>query len=234
MHYAQRPPHPHLQPFVEAFWTLSSAGPATLDPVFPDGRSELIVHRRVPFQRVVAGGAPERQSAALVAGQMHAPAFLIAGDDAEVIGARFRPCGAAVFLPLPQHELADQIVDAGALSLPWLTRLTRAAAAAPSPADAVAVLERGLLGRLAGAPAGWTATSAAVDAIVASRGLVTVEVLSRLAGSAVANSSGCSCVTWRCRRNCWRGPALPAGIESAPCRDVDDVAVAHGYADQSH
>lgn len=239
MEYGQRPPDPRLQPFVEALWTLSGSGRAELDPVFPDGRSELIVHRRTPFERVVSGRAPDRQAPLLFAGQMRSPAFLIPGSESEVIGVRFRPCGAAAFLSVPQHELVDEIVDVGAVSAPWMSALVARARDADTAEEAIAILERGLIDRLdrrASLPAGFEVASVAVARLVASRGRIAVE--------RVALEVGLS------RRQLERvfhshvgvPPKLLARILrfqaalAAADRETtwSDAAAAQGYADQSH
>lgn len=237
MHYEERRPHPRLRPFVEAYWVLSgSAETAALDPILPDGRSEIIIHRRAPFLRVRPGQPAARQTSLLFGGQLRTPTFLVAEDAAEIVGIRFRPCGASMFLRAPQTEFVDEVVDAGDAAAPWLIETLRRAQDAPTVTGAIEVIEAALLERAAvPPPSGYAVASAAVDRLLASRGQATIEQ--------VAADTGLS------RRHIERvflrhvgvSPKFFARIQrfqaamGAVARDPwIDVALAHGYADQPH
>jgi AraC-like DNA-binding protein len=234
--YRQRAPHARLARFVEAFWSLSGPGAASLDPIFPDGHPELIVHRRAPFMRVEIGRPAERQATRLFAGQMRAPAFLLPGGDAEVIGVRFRPQGAAAFLPVPLNELTDAIVEVEALQVRWLSRLSAAAESAASIEQAIDLLEQGLLDRVGAAADRPSPIEQIVEAIITSAGRASIDRL------ASGSSLGRRQLERRFNHEVGVSPKtfarilrFQAALVSAPEADNwSDVAHAHGYADQSH
>ena len=236
MHYEERAPHPRLRPFVEAYWILTGSpeSPA-LDPILPDGRSEIIIHRAAPFLRVQAGSVPQRQRSLLFGGQLRTPTFLVADGSADILGIRFRPCGASMFVRAPQTEFVDEVIDAGDAVAPWLTETLQRAQEAPTSDGAIAILDGALLSRATGPPRGFAAASAAVDRLLASRGQATIEQ--------VAADTGLS------RRHIERvflrhvgvSPKFFARIQrfqsavDAIARDPwIEVALAHGYADQPH
>ena len=236
MEYSERRPRAELRSFVEAFWLLTGAGGGALDPVLPDGRSELILHRGTPFDRVPAGGRPSRQSSLLFAGQMRSPVFLSAPDATDVIGVRFRPCGAAAFLTPPPGEFLDQVVDVDLVGEAWLTDLMRAAQDAASADAAIGVIERGLTARLADPPPGFFAASAAVDRLMARRGDAPIE---QIAGETGLSRRQLERVFRdhvglppKQLARILRFQATYAALGEPP--DWIDVALAHGYADQPH
>ncbi len=236
MHYEERAPHPRLRPFVEAYWILTgSPDSPALDPILPDGRSEIIVHRGAPFLRVQPGHDPARQTSLLFGGQLRTPTFLVADGGAEILGIRFRPCGASMFVRAPQTEFVDEVVDAGDAVAPWLTEALRRAQDAPTVDAAIAVVERALLGHATEPPRGFAVASAAVDRLLASRGQATIEH--------VAADTGLS------RRHIERVflrhvgvtpkffariQRFQAAVDAVAREPWIDVALAHGYADQPH
>jgi AraC-like DNA-binding protein len=234
--YSERQPRAQLRPFVEAFWLLRGAGDGALNPVLPDGRSELILHRGTPFDRVPAGGEPSRQASRLFAGQMRSPAFLSATSSAEVIGVRFRPCGAAIFIAAPPGELVDQIVDVDLMGERWLVELMHRAHDAVSADEAIGVLEEGLVQRLIDPPAGFFAASTAVDRLIARRGDASIERIAHEAGlgrrqleRAFHDHVG---LPPKQLARILRFQATYSALSEPP--DWIDVALAHGYADQPH
>jgi len=234
--YEERAPHPRLRPFVEAYWILTGSpeSPA-LDPILPDGRSEIIIHRGAPFLRVRPGDAPQRQSSLLFGGQLRTPTFLVADGSADILGIRFRPCGASMFVRAPQTEFVDEVLDAGDAVAPWLTETLQRAQDAPTIDGAIAIIEDALLARAAEPPRGFAVASAAVDRLLASHGQATIEQ--------VAADTGLT------RRHIERvflrhvgvTPKFFARVQrfqaavDAVARDPwIDVALEHGYADQPH
>jgi AraC-like DNA-binding protein len=102
---------------VECVWFLRGAQetgtPPDEDPtqrVLPDGCIELIVHLGDAFESIGEGGAPTRQASSLVVGLLTRPLVLRPPACVETMGIRFRPGGAYPFLSLPLAELTDTAI----------------------------------------------------------------------------------------------------------------------------
>jgi AraC-like DNA-binding protein len=128
---------------VHCIWFLSGKGIGA-QPVVPDGRLELIVHRGDAFDEAKADGTTTRQDNVLVSGQLSRPLQLVAGDVADVVGIRFRTAGARAILANPLGELQDRVVSLADID----RRLARALAGAANQADPVVSIVRLLLEQL--------------------------------------------------------------------------------------
>lgn len=148
--YHEHPPSTRLRRAVACYWTLTAAarGPHR---VLPDGCLDLLFDLR--------------------GGEVHAvgamtTAWLDPASERELIGVRFRPGEAAVFLGLPASELTDATVPLadvwrGDTSRRLLDRVQRAATL-----DArIAVLDEALVARRGARAADWRVRRA-VDAIL--------------------------------------------------------------------
>jgi hypothetical protein len=87
-----------------------------------------------------------------------------------MIGARFRPGGAAAFFPLPAAELHNRVVPADALWGRFAAELRERLFDAPTPAARFGLLEQLLLARLHDEPRGLDLVRYAVDAIAREKG----------------------------------------------------------------
>ena len=155
MRYVEHAPIPALAHVVECVWTLEGharelAEPA--QPILPDGRSEMILHFGDPFERLDEGSAV-RQPLLIFAGQLTRRLVLQPTGRVAVLGVRFRPDGAGVFVRAPLRDLVGQTIDvadaapslaqaarqvrddAGALDRAVLLVQTRLAASAQGPVD---------------------------------------------------------------------------------------------------
>lgn len=126
MHYAELRPPTALDPWIECVWTLRGSG-AGIDPVLPDGRTEIVLNFGDAFRRhgrhagtkgrrhegtctTAAGeGHFEIQAHALFVGPMAHAALLEPGPIVDVMGIRLRPAAAAALLRTPMRELEDHI-----------------------------------------------------------------------------------------------------------------------------
>lgn len=114
MQYSEIPPSSALRRYVKCYWTLSAprhAGPATPEPVMPDGCIELIFNLADPFRRFHTEGDIETQPLSIVAGQMRSSAMIGPSGAIDLFGVRFRHAGAAPFFSFPMNELTDRIID---------------------------------------------------------------------------------------------------------------------------
>lgn len=205
MHYEEIAPTAALRPWVECFWTVRGERDATRQRnVLPDGCADLVFD-------LTDGEA---------VGTMTKPIAVSAGGD--FFGVRFRPGRAAAFLRLPLAEITDARVPLGELwrDVPFI--------------DNVATLEGELLKRLN--PDRDQRVDAAVAQIIESGGAKRVDEIAKEIGISRQHLArqflhhvGVPPKTFarvmRFRR-----------VLDALGRDVDwaDVAIAHGYYDQSH
>ncbi len=109
-----------LSAVVECVWFLRGAAGGEADArdagdatqrVLPDGCVELIVHFGDAFESIADGGAPMRQASSLVVGLLTRPLVLRPPACVETMGIRFRPGGAYPFVSVPLGELTDTTVS---------------------------------------------------------------------------------------------------------------------------
>lgn len=124
MQYRELPPFARLAPFVDRVWTLtgsvSELGEGA-QPIFPDGRPELVMHFGDPFDRVGPTGVVARQPVTILAGQLTEPLTLEPTGAVAVLGVRFHPFGASSFLRAPMHLLNGLTIGVDDIS-PGLAR----------------------------------------------------------------------------------------------------------------
>jgi AraC-like DNA-binding protein len=182
--YSEHPPSAALAPFVRCLWTLEGDAAdlaEPIQPILPDGCPELVIHLGDAFERMYPNGRIERQASVLLAGQLTEHLSIRPTGQVAVIGVRFHPDGAAGLLDVPQRDLVGLTMDVDALS-PALFRSVRAVCGStPSPADAVAGVQRCLEKRMD--PSGPDPLMRyAVDAIQRHRGGVSIDALARRIG----------------------------------------------------
>jgi AraC-like DNA-binding protein len=110
--YVEVPPPPALRAFVRCAWALRS-GPrpgSAPDRLLPDGRLEIVVHRREPYRRIAPDGRPVPAHGAVVAGQLSRAIGLVAEGPVHCVGLRLEPAGARALLRAPLADLEDRIV----------------------------------------------------------------------------------------------------------------------------
>jgi AraC-like DNA-binding protein len=217
-------PHPALAPYVDRYWARASGPDADGGPrtILPDGCIDVLVDVTRGWQAAVVGAMTRATRF-----EPQAPARLIA--------ARFRPGGASPFLKVAAHELTDHVVDSGDLGLQWLAQ-TPLAGDAPL-AEAVRVLERLLLQRLAATAPPDPVVAHVVDTLFASVP-PTVETLAREIGwsrqhlrRVVRNHVGVGPVTLARVARLQRVVDL---LQRGGSRRLSRVALRAGYFDQAH
>ena len=235
--YRERAPDPRLAPFVRCFWELrlerAAGEPARLERVLPDGCIEWIFHLGEPFALASPSGALERQAHALLAGASSRAILLAPSRDADVLGVRFEPGGAAAFLRAPASEFTGRVAPLAETEDPALRELHGRLADAPRAARA-ALLERCLLARAADLPSRPQRLAAAVRALSAPRASVDA--------AARAACLGARQLERRFRDEVGLAPKELAGVARlqraarllAGAGPLADVAQAAGYADQAH
>lgn len=147
--YREHAPSAALAEVVRCYWTSRSATPL-LAPhaasVLPDGCMDVIFNLGDPS---LSDGRPATTLRSYVVGAMRTPLRVRMAGTIDVLGIRFRPGGAAAFVPAPAGELTDRSV---ALREFWRRapeleeRLYHA-----SPEARIRIVEDALLGRISDA-----------------------------------------------------------------------------------
>lgn len=103
MRYDESAPSAALAPWVECYWSITSTdGAPGVDRILPDGCADIIVN---------LGTNPH----AFVVGTMSTALLTPRGENAALVGIRFRPGAAFPFLGVPMRELTDQRIALDAL-----------------------------------------------------------------------------------------------------------------------
>lgn len=177
LHYREHLPPPDLAGRVECVWTLRSRGrlpAAVLNRVLPDGCTDVIFDPGGPSGAHSGAGS-------YAVGAMLRPAEVWLEGEVDLLGVRFRPGGAAAFLPLPLAEITGAVVPLDAL---WGARAGELEARVREArgAERVRVVEEALRRRAAGRTM-HPAVAAASARIARSHGSVAVEALAAETGT---------------------------------------------------
>lgn len=233
MRYTETPPPPDLAPFVQCVWELDGGGSALEEPIFPDGRVEVVVH---------LGDRPSRdvdtvpQPAVMVVGQMTTALRLRPVRRLHCVGLRFTPAGSRVSLRVPLHELSGRIEPLDSLSHVLAARLSDAAGETRTAGDRAALVYRALRACVRMDARAPRSLERAVSLALATQGRATVDAMARAAGTS----------TRHLERQFLDDVGLPPKIFGRvvrfqhALRDLQhgmpaaQVAVARGFADQSH
>jgi AraC-like DNA-binding protein len=179
MRYAEYRPAPALAAIVDCYWVLEGDGCGAPEPIFPDGRVEIIFHYGVRFERHHLDGRVERQDAALLVGQMLAPVCIGHRGRAGVAAIRLRPESTRAVVRCSAAETTAAFVDADAVFGSTAALRQRLADAAGDGAR-VRLLDAWLAGIVRGAPR--REVTAAVSAIKAGGGAVDLDTIAAGAG----------------------------------------------------
>ncbi len=107
MRYSESAAPPALAGGIASIWELEAAGTPLNEPIFPDGRIEVILHLGA---RPRVAGQAATQPALMVVGQMTAALRLEQADHMHAVGIRFTPAGARAWLAVPLHQLSGQVL----------------------------------------------------------------------------------------------------------------------------
>jgi len=147
MDYREYAPSAPLAASVHCIWTLEGDAArmgSNVQPILPDGKSELILHLADPFDRMHASGGHERQPAILFAGQLTSQLVLRPTGRIAVVGIRFRPDGAAAFFREPQDRFTGLTPAVSDVAPVMARALESARNASDDPAHVVAYLQSAL------------------------------------------------------------------------------------------
>jgi len=97
-----------LAPHVHCLWSFAADDDGAEQAIPPDGRAELIVHRRLPYEERGDDGGWQAQPALLFAGQLTRPLVLRSRAPVAVLAVRFTPAGAWAFAGRAMAECNDR------------------------------------------------------------------------------------------------------------------------------
>ena len=233
MRYLEVQPSADLARDVHCFWELEAGDDALAEPIFPDGRVEIVVHLGARPNRV---GDAWAQPEVMVVGQMTTALRLQPTPGLHAVGIRFTPAGARTWLGAPLHECTDAIHGLDQMDSRVAALIRDAVHRGGALQASLRALESALRQTRT---AHWTAPRAvdhAVQVVLACGGRVRVETLAASAGvgvrqlerqflEAVGLSPKRFIRTARFQRalQLLRGGQFPA-----------DVAQACGFSDQAH
>jgi AraC-like DNA-binding protein len=125
MRYQEIQPGPAVSQFVKCYWVLEAEAPSLeTQTIVPDGRPELLINLREPFQQEVKGKWC-RQPHSFFVGQITSPFLVRPTGTFRTIGVRFRPDGASRLLRFPFFELTDTAVAVDDISPKLLAAIDR-------------------------------------------------------------------------------------------------------------
>jgi AraC-like DNA-binding protein len=256
--FLQTRPRPPLDSFVETLWlqnpsslegryateSAEPAAPRELERIIPTGTVEIVIHLSEPEIRLWDPddlASHQLFSGAIIAGA-HSEIFVIDTHEQEhVIGVHFRPGGAYPFLGVDVHELADQHVNLEEVWGTAATRLRERLLGESSPRHQFEILEDALLDHVFRPLEHHAAVASSLERLSHNRRVEPVQQLANDAGLSarrflqlfqreVGLSPKRFCRVLRFQRALDR-------VSACDRRDALDwigIALANGYADQSH
>jgi AraC-like DNA-binding protein len=223
-------PTPALARYIHCFWTLSGCASTEPQPIFPDGRMELVFQLGDPFQRVHDDGQLVTQAKCLLVGQMPHSITIAPTGKVQSFGIRFRPSGAQAFLRFPLDEVAGQILP---LDDVWGVFAREVWNRVHEEKDPIPQIENVLLAMLRPTESD-AVLNQALDNILRSKGAVPVADLASRSGSSRRHLERVFL------RSVGIGPKLFSRIVRfqhllrAPQHDWAALAADTGYFDQAH
>jgi AraC-like DNA-binding protein len=240
MRYREFTPPATLQPFVECLWTISSEGrlaPEGTGIILPDGAVELVLSFADPVRRTGSDSC-NRAIDRMLVGQMFAQSRVEYTGKVDVLGVRFRPAGASVFLSVPLHELTGKVLPLGDVVDALERRITSRLDPSGTVAERITAVELILIDLMSKAIGPDPAVEAAVRAIEKSQGQLQVSSLVDDLGLSrrqlerkflhvVGIPPKLLCRIVRFRRVC-------QALDHPEAQDWAGIAVMCGYYDQAH
>lgn len=235
-------PSPALSEFIENFWLYDGyESPYVLERIFPSGTFELTFNLRDDELRIYKADRPDRSerfSGAIVSGPYNGFFVTDRKEESCVMGAHFRPGGAFPFLGVAADELADTHVD---LKMIWgqeAAEIREKLSLLKSAKLRFELLETELLSRLFRPLEHHPAVSLALDGFRRDNSRGVIRRLAREAGlsdrrfiDVFRSESG---LNPKLFHRIERFQRVLRFIHEALAPDWSQVALEHGYFDQSH
>jgi AraC-like DNA-binding protein len=172
MNYQRLPPDASIAPWVECFWTVEGHDPPQSHKIIPDGYPEIILHFGAPYRTNISG-TWKKQTPSLVAGQARKHFMLENTGISSIFGIKMMPSAITHWTGLPMHDITDRVISLKSFSnkLVPLEKLIRAETDVHVRIEAVTHFFRQLPLH------NKNAVDVAVEAILKSQGMITVEEL---------------------------------------------------------
>ena len=110
MSFLVRRPGHRLRGIVDRLWYVESRASAEPETICPDGRTEIVLHLGHPMreQRIDRELTQPRH---LLVGQMDRPMTVVSCGALRMVGVSLEPASLYAALPIPQSDLAGQVID---------------------------------------------------------------------------------------------------------------------------
>lgn len=218
--YASFTPPSLLSPYIDAYWVVTTTGPAT-SRILPDLCADFIFDLHTHTHKVV--------------GTMTTFHDAHVTDHSHILGIRFKPGGMAAFAGLPMQLLTDQHLPGTDLSIPLLRSLQ----AAIEQNDTLPAMLRAISTCLLRAmPDQHTRIQTAIDSIRSSHGTLSPTALAAHVNMSPRNFErtflqhvGTSAKTFSRIVRCL---SAKTAMQTQPVSNLLDVAISYGYHDHAH
>lgn len=215
--YAAYSPPALLAPYIDAYWTVTTSGPAT-SRILPDLCADFIFNLDDYSVRAVGTMTTYHDTQVAAATRL--------------LGIRFKPAGMAAFAGLPMQLLTDQHIMGNDLSLPLVRQLQEVLAKGGNPFQAISQC---LLKALPGQPARM---QAAIHAIQASQGNISPASIAAQVNMSPRNFErsflqqiGTSAKTFSRIVRCL---SAKEALQKQPTSNLLSLAIQYGYHDHAH
>lgn len=227
--YRQYKPHPLLEPYIDAYWSVTSAtGSAAVGRILPDGCVDIICN--LGDAAISDVNTPQEQllasEKAYLVGTMTRYADSCQPGMTRMIGIRFRPAAFNSFYRLPLQDTADECIEFGQELIPLLQT---------AGDHFVPALDQYLLARVTHASRDMLPL---IDTIRRHQGVIRISDLARthfltprqLERQFLKHTG----VTPKAFANIIRYQAVHRHIRNNPGSSLLQIAFDHGYYDHSH
>jgi AraC-like DNA-binding protein len=235
-------PGPPLSDFIENFWLYDGYSCLHVrERIFPTGAFELVFNLRDDELRLyneTDSGGCSRYSGSLVSGPYNRFFVTDRAEESSVMGVHFRPGGAFLFLGLSASELADTHLDLATIWGRRVGEIREHLASAPSARERFRFLENALRSRLHGPLEHHPAVSLALDGFRSNHSRAVVRKLARETGlsdrrfiDVFRSEVG---LNPKLFHRIVRFQRVIEKVHRLPEPEWEQLALGHGYFDQSH
>lgn len=232
-------PDDALKPFIDRLWGWESVADelVPLPTLLPGTGAELYFHYRRPFRRMAAQGTPVACGTAHLLCLRRQPIPLCASNDLGFIAVRFRAGMLHRFTNMPGRELIDRVLSIDALWGKAGEKLALGVAEAGSRLERLRLIQGFLLERLRASAADDLVEHAVSTLYRAGSSISIAQLAQQLAIGQRQMERRFLALTGHPPaelRRLVRFQKVTRTLLLAPAATLLDVALAHGYYDQSH
>jgi len=235
MHYEEILPSPQLRYAIKCFWALrDDALNAPAETVLPDGNLEIIFNLADRFRRFHFGGEVETQPQSIIVGQMRKFVRIQPMGRIDLFGVRFQSTAAYHFFRVPLVDLTDRIVDVNVID--GMGDIEGRIHEAATTAERVATIEKAVWARSSVEKPGERTVERVKQEIHRSSGNLSISAASRDAGVSQRQLERYFKEMVGVSPKLYSRIVRLQSIVNAANRSNDllDIALSHGYYDQSH